>query len=224
MDSTKEIKPPNIYLFYANIMDYFRIIFSAIAFCIAKKCPICFLILYFSSFALDMFDGEVARKYKQTSKLGATLDMVTDRISTAGLLCILGSFYTEYSHVFCLLMMLDVGSHWLQTHSSMLFNPKNDNHKNLKEKFWLLQFYYQNRKFLGLNCIGAEVFLLLLYLSHFYPVLAENPICSGVIYVAGAIYCMKQFISILQILGAADRIKKVDEKEYIEKMKAAKTA
>lgn len=208
---------PNIYLYYANIIDYIRIIFSAYAFCISRKYPIVFIILYFSSFALDMVDGDVARAAGQTSKLGATLDMVTDRISTAGLLCILGSFYLDYAHIFCLLMMLDVGSHWLQTHSSMLFNPKNDNHKNLKEKFALLQFYYKNRNFLGLNCIGAEVFLLSLYFGHFYENLFDNLFFKTFLYISGAIYCLKQFISVLQILGAADRIKKVDENEYIEK-------
>lgn len=216
MDRKPEIKVPNIYLYYANIMDYGRVVVTAIAFCISRKYPFWFLVFYFSSFVLDVFDGNVARACKQVSKLGATLDMVADRISTAGLLCILGAFYIDYSHIFCMLMMLDVGSHWLQTHSSMLFNPKNVNHKSLKEKFWLLGFYYHNRKFMGLNCIGAEVFLLLLYIAHFYQELFTNTPFMITLYVCGAIYSLKQFISILQIFGAADRIKQIDEKEYIE--------
>lgn len=225
MDSKKKsVKVPNIYLYYANIMDYFRVIFSAIAFCISRKCPISFLLLYFFSFVLDLYDGKIARAYNQTSKLGGTLDMVTDRISTAGLLCILGSFYLDQAHIFCLLMMLDVGSHWLQTHSSIYLNPKNINHKDLKEKFWLLEFYYHNRPFMGFNCLGAEVFLLLLYIAHFYQNLLENTFFMLFLYFCGFAYCLKQFISILQVFGAADRIKLVDEKEYLEKQGTNKKA
>jgi len=82
----------------------------------------------------------VARAYGQKSKLGATLDMVTDRISTAGLLCVFSGFYREWSTAFVYLIMLDVGSHWLQTHSAFLVDVKSDNHKNLEEKFWILNF------------------------------------------------------------------------------------
>ena len=94
------------------------------AFYVSKRDPICFIICYFISFILDAFDGMVARAAHQTSKLGATLDMVTDRISTAGLLAVLSGFYPDYSTYFVYLIMLDVGSHWLQTHSGFLVNIK----------------------------------------------------------------------------------------------------
>ena len=77
------VTPTQILCYYANIMDYFRIIAAMYAFYVSKKDPICFIICYFISFILDAFDGMVARAAHQTSKLGATLDMVTDRISTA---------------------------------------------------------------------------------------------------------------------------------------------
>ena len=139
------VTPTQVLCYYANIMDYFRVISAMFAFYISKTQPICFIICYFISFILDAFDGMVARAAKQTSKLGATLDMVTDRISTAGLLAVLSGFYPEYSTCFVYLIMLDVGSHWLQTHSGFLVNVKNDNHKNLGEKFFLLKLYYTNR-------------------------------------------------------------------------------
>jgi CDP-diacylglycerol--inositol 3-phosphatidyltransferase len=46
-------------------------------------------VLYLSSFIGDLFDGMVARKYNQTSTFGGLMDMVTDRCSTTGLLCVL---------------------------------------------------------------------------------------------------------------------------------------
>ena len=216
------VTPTQILCYYANIMDYFRIIAAMYAFYVSKKDPICFIICYFISFILDAFDGMVARAVHQTSKLGATLDMVTDRISTAGLLAVLSGFYPDYSTYFVYLIMLDVGSHWLQTHSGFLVNIKNDNHKNLGEKFFLLRLYYTNRNVLGVVCLGAEVFLLLLYFNHFYPKFLENPFFLGFFYVNFAIYVFKQIISIIQIFGASSRIAVWDAKEATEKLQEKK--
>jgi CDP-diacylglycerol--inositol 3-phosphatidyltransferase len=212
------VTPTQILCYYANIMDYFRVIASMYAFYISKKDPILFVICYFISFILDAFDGMVARAAHQTSKLGATLDMVTDRISTAGLLAVLSGFYQDYSTVFVYLIMLDVGSHWLQTHSGFLVNVKNDNHKNLGEKFFLLKLYYTNRNVLGIVCLGAEVFLLLLYFNHFYPYLMKNIFYLCFFYINFAIYAFKQLISIIQIFGASSRIAEWDAKEATEKL------
>ena len=216
------VTPTQILCYYANIMDYFRIIAAMYAFYVSKKDPICFIICYFISFILDAFDGMVARAAHQTSKLGATLDMVTDRISTAGLLAVLSGFYPDYSTYFVYLIMLDVGSHWLQTHSGFLVNIKNDNHKNLGEKFFLLRLYYTNRNVLGIVCLGAEVFLLLLYFHHFYPKFLEYDIFRYFFYANFAIYVFKQIISIIQIFGASSRIAVWDAKEATEKLEAKK--
>jgi len=158
----KKVTTWDVLLFKANIMDYFRVVSAMYAFYKAKDSPIVFVVCYFISFILDAFDGMVARAYKQTSKLGATLDMVTDRISTAGLLAILSGFYERYSVAFVYLIMLDVGSHWLQTHSGFLVDVKNDNHKNLGEKFYLLKLYYTNR-----NVLVNKIFLQDFYDYHF---------------------------------------------------------
>ena len=214
----KKVTTWDVLLFKANIMDYFRVVSAMYAFYKAKDSPIVFVVCYFISFILDAFDGMVARAYKQTSKLGATLDMVTDRISTAGLLAILSGFYERYSVAFVYLIMLDVGSHWLQTHSGFLVDVKNDNHKNLGEKFYLLKLYYTNRNVLGIVCLGAEVFLLLLYFNHFYTKLMYNPIYLCFFYVNFAIYIFKQIVSIIQIFGASSRRADWDAKVATEKL------
>jgi CDP-diacylglycerol--inositol 3-phosphatidyltransferase len=221
--SEKEINysnAPNIFLYVANIMDYMRLVFCMYAFYYAKTHPWFFLSLYFVAFVLDMFDGMAARALNQKSKLGATLDMVIDRISTSGLLMVLSNFYLDYSHIFIFLMMLDIGSHWLQTHSGFMdSNLKNDNHKNLEEKFWILNFYYKNRFGLGLTCLGAEVFLLLLYYLHFDKNMISNQVFLIALYVNGVIYALKQFISVIQVISASQRIAKFDKKEYLESKK-----
>lgn len=220
MKSSKKkiVTSMDILLYYANIMDYFRVLTSMYAFYIAKVSPLTFVIFYFISFILDAFDGMVARAAGQVSKLGATLDMVTDRISTAGLLAILSGLYPKYSTCFVYLIMLDVGSHWLQTHSGFLVDVKNDNHKNLGEKFFLLKLYYTNKNVLGVVCLGAEVFLLMLYFNHFYPKLMLNPLYLFLFYVNFCIYAFKQIISIIQIFGASGRIGEWDAKVATQKL------
>ena len=212
------VTPTDVLCYYANIMDYFRVVAAMYAFYKAKDSPVVFVICYFISFILDAFDGMAARAAGQTSKLGATLDMVTDRISTAGLLAILSGFYADYSVTFVYLIMLDVGSHWLQTHSGFLVNVKNDNHKNLGEKFFLLKLYYTNRNVLGIVCLGAEVFLLLLYFNHFYPKLMLNQIYRCFFFTNFAIYVFKQIVSIIQIFGASSRIAEWDAKIATDKL------
>lgn len=207
---------PNIFLYIANVMDYMRVGLVVYSFYIAKNNPNLFLILYFLAFVLDMFDGMAARYFNQKSKYGATLDMVIDRISTSGLLMVLSNFYGNYLHFFIFLMMLDIGSHWLQTHSAFM-DPqiKTDNHKNLEEKFWILNFYYKTKLGLGVTCLGAEVFLLLLYILHFQNQLIEQVWFYYSFYICLCIYILKQFISIIQVISASQRIVMFDQKEYL---------
>ncbi len=210
-------KAPNIFLYVANLMDYMRVACCALAFYYSKTHPVFFLSLYFLAFVLDAFDGMAARALDQKSKYGATLDMIIDRISTSGLLMLLSNFYLAYFHYFCFLMMLDIGSHWLQTHSGFMDpNIKNDNHKSLEEKFWILNFYYKNKFGLLFTCLGAEVFLLMLYYLHFDSKLLSNQFFVFNLYLNGAVYALKQIISVIQVISASQRIAKFDQKEYLE--------
>ena len=48
------------------------------------------------------------------------LDMVTDRLSTAGLLAVLGMLYPRSYMVFLAIMFLDIFSHWFQMYSTFI--------------------------------------------------------------------------------------------------------
>lgn len=80
--------------------------------------PVLFLSFYFVGFAADAVDGWVARKLEQTSRLGAVLDMVTDRCSTVGLLAVLCRLAPDRSFLWICLMLLDISSHWFQVYAS----------------------------------------------------------------------------------------------------------
>ena len=60
-----KVTTDDIYKYYANVMDYFRVISAMYAFYIAKTSPVLFTITYFISFILDAFDGMVANAYNQ---------------------------------------------------------------------------------------------------------------------------------------------------------------
>ena len=202
---------PNIFLYYANIVDYLRVVFAVWAFSVSKENFWMFIILYFISFALDGLDGMLARHFDQCSKLGGTLDMVIDRISTAGLLVVCSQLFPNYSHIFIFLIMLDVGSHWLQTHSSLMLNQ---HHKDKKELFFLISFYYK-KYVLMVVCLGAEAFLLLLYSTHFYPELLNIKVFYCLmLYFCFPIYCFKQLISVLQVISSSHTIAEIDLQEW----------
>lgn len=81
-ESTLPIKPrtnENIYLFIPNLIGYTRIILAAASLTYMSTHPKFCTLTYLISCLLDAVDGMAARALGQTSKLGAILDMVTDR-------------------------------------------------------------------------------------------------------------------------------------------------
>lgn len=108
-----------VWLFVPNLIGYARVISGVAAFYYAFNPATfsTFVYLYMISYALDAVDGVAARRLGQASKFGAVLDMVTDRVCTAGLLAVLAHFYVhdECNRTYYIwAMILDVGSHWLQ--------------------------------------------------------------------------------------------------------------
>lgn len=76
------IEGDNIFLFVPNLIGYARIILALLSFYTMPYYPIPTLIFYFVSAFLDVFDGYAARYLNQSTKFGALLDQLTDRIGT----------------------------------------------------------------------------------------------------------------------------------------------
>lgn len=98
---------------------YFRVACIVYAFAAADRHPTSCLLVYFVGFACDELDGRFARMLDQRSRLGAVLDMATDRVATAGLLALLCKFAPAYSLLWALLIVLDVSSHWFQMYATL---------------------------------------------------------------------------------------------------------
>ena len=88
----------NVLLYIPNIIGYLRVVLTLLSITLMIIFPTHWkiaIICYISSFVGDLFDGMAARKFNQCSTFGGLLDMVTDRCSTAGLLCVLSREYED---------------------------------------------------------------------------------------------------------------------------------
>lgn len=151
----------NIYIYVPNLIGYARVVAALYALGVAFVNPYHCIVFYLLGFICDELDGRFARKFNQTSTLGAVLDMVTDRVSTTGLLAILCKVYPQGHLLFLSLLMLDIFSHWFQMYATLLAG--NATHKDTSSRSWWVRTYYQHRLFMGYCCISCEALYLCLY-------------------------------------------------------------
>lgn len=88
----------DVLLYIPNIIGYLRIALTLTSIVLMICSPAYWILAvacYVASFVGDFFDGMAARKYNQCSTFGGLTDMVTDRCSTTGLLCVLSREYSE---------------------------------------------------------------------------------------------------------------------------------
>ena len=159
----------SVYFFIPNLIGYVRILLCVVAFAVATDHYFIFYACYAFSQILDQWDGWAARKYGQSSRFGAVLDMVTDRCSTACLQCILigTNFYPNMLNAVMFLIALDISSHYARLYATLAVGEKS--HKDVSaDTFLPLRIYYGNRYVLYILCFGNESFFLLSYLRRFW--------------------------------------------------------
>mmetsp|Transcript_29124 Transcript_29124/g.45645 ORF Transcript_29124/g.45645 Transcript_29124/m.45645 type:complete len:219 (+) Transcript_29124:265-921(+) len=202
----------NVYLFIPNLIGYVRVLTGLIAFYQTDKWEI-FFTFYFISYFLDCIDGLAARKFKQATRFGQMLDMVTDRCCTA---CLLGLLAHLYSHKPAIafacytLLSLDLASHYCHLYSQLLVGAAS--HKKLAEtENWLLRLYYHNTAVLFTLCLFNETCFVMSYLLYF----ASDPTSSAAwtytpayfVFVVSAPFCLiKQYLNVLQFVSACGKI------------------
>ncbi|KAM4698474.1 CDP-diacylglycerol--inositol 3-phosphatidyltransferase [Rhinophrynus dorsalis] len=213
----------NIFLFVPNLIGYARIVFAFVAFYFMPTSPLVASTFYLLSGLLDAFDGHAARMLNQGTKFGAMLDMLTDRCATMCLLVNLSLLYPSYTLLFQLSMSLDIASHWLHLHSSILKGSESHKTINLSGNP-VLRLYYTSRPVLFLMCAGNELFYCMLYLLHFTegPSVGLGPIGAvGLFRVTLWICCpislVKSLISLLHLVTASTTIASLDCAERSKK-------
>ncbi|PAA78220.1 hypothetical protein BOX15_Mlig004693g1 [Macrostomum lignano] len=81
----------NIYLYVPNLIDYARLLFLLAGLLLLPLSEAAFPLCYVASSLLDLVDGWAARRLKQTSSLGAWLDVICDNLGRACLWHLSGS-------------------------------------------------------------------------------------------------------------------------------------
>ncbi|KAI8955176.1 CDP-diacylglycerol-inositol 3-phosphatidyltransferase-like protein PIS [Xylaria longipes] len=158
----------NIFLFWPNLIGYFRIVLAIASLYYMPLHPRTCSLLYSISCLLDALDGYAARYFNQSTRFGAVLDMVTDRCTTSCLLVFLSSAFPRWAIVFQGLISLDFASHYIHMYATLAMGGSAESHKNVdKSRSWLLNLYYTNRTVLFITCALNELFFIALYLLSF---------------------------------------------------------
>ncbi|KAK9806931.1 hypothetical protein WJX72_007882 [[Myrmecia] bisecta] len=228
----------NVYIYVPNLIGYTRVATSMLAFALAPSRPLACVAAYFLGFVADELDGRYARKLGQTSTLGVVLDMVTDRLSTAGLLSILCMQYAPdkaqarcaaasnsstllrllclaadwWYMAFLTLLILDIFSHWFQMYSTLVDGK--ETHKDITSQSAVVRFYYSNRIFMGFCCVSCEVLYLTVYLLSWTHTPAMQPYAAVLRLVAlGALpgVLVKQITNYVQLTGAMQALVHYDQ-------------
>ncbi|XP_074414287.1 CDP-diacylglycerol--inositol 3-phosphatidyltransferase-like [Zonotrichia albicollis] len=210
----------SVFLFVPNLIGYARILLAAISFWLMPTRPGPAAACYGLAGLLDAVDGHAARMLGQGSRLGAMLDMLTDRLSSLCLLLNLALLYPHWAGLFQLSMALDVASHWLHMHCSTLQGASS--HKNVGgEGHPLLRRYYQSRPLLFLLCAGNEGFHCCLYLLYWGEGPAPLPGWPGLfrllLWLSAPLAALKSFLNLLQLGGALRGVATLDAAERARK-------
>jgi len=152
----------SVWLYTPNLIGYFRIL-SLLCCILFSRDTESFFVCYGVSYLLDAVDGPLARALGELSQFGAVLDMVTDRVSTALLLCLLAhdsASHNEYNFtvLWHFLLLLDIGAHWVQMYSALLSGATS--HKSLQDEPFLLTWYYRRHNLFWV-CLLSETHLVM---------------------------------------------------------------
>ncbi|EFQ33391.1 CDP-alcohol phosphatidyltransferase [Colletotrichum graminicola] len=171
----------NIFLFWPNIIGYFRIVLAIASLYYMPLHPRTCSLLYSVSCLLDALDGYAARAFEQSTRFGAVLDMVTDRCTTSCLLVFLSCAFPRWTIVFQMLLSLDFSSHYIHMYATLSMAGSDSSHKNIDEsRSKILHLYYTNKTVLFVFCALNELFFIALYLLSFSSPLLSPSLLSSV--------------------------------------------
>jgi CDP-diacylglycerol--inositol 3-phosphatidyltransferase len=201
-------KQTSVFLYVPNLIGYIRVCCTLYAVWSSFTCWQGFVISYTVGAVLDIADGYAARHWKQESRFGAVLDMVTDRVSTNMLYIVLAILYREYFFWICCLAGLDYASHWFHMYASAIDNGSH--HKSIGgHRNWLLRKYYTIKPFMLACCVSQEAFLLAAYVVKNVAPSVVGDIALYVLWASVPFGALKQIINIIQLGDSSLEIVKI---------------
>eukprot|EP01006_Ploeotia_vitrea_P067447 TRINITY_DN97292_c0_g1_i1.p1 TRINITY_DN97292_c0_g1~~TRINITY_DN97292_c0_g1_i1.p1 ORF type:complete len:213 (+),score=94.49 TRINITY_DN97292_c0_g1_i1:46-684(+) len=199
-----------VFFYIPNLIGYARIVFAVLSVQKAFVDWQASVFFYFLSQGMDAIDGVAARHFNQSSRFGAVLDMLCDRMTSVALLVVLAIMYTEWWGTFTALIVLDLVAHWLQMYSALSRNQST--HKGSLNP--IIRFYYSFPT-LFLTCSGDQFFFMGLYMLRHsegmlvsVPMLAAEPIGAIrlLVYVCFPISLFKQLTNVIQMFQSMSEI------------------
>lgn len=146
--------------------------------------------------------------------------MVTDRSTTAGLICYLATIYPQFMLFFQILLGLDLSSHYMHMYASLSSGAVS--HKSVDSRQnWLMRAYYGYQSVLFLVCAGNELFFLGLYMVHYYPdeqvwvkvgsvTMRTWDLFTAVV---APVFLFKQFMNVVQLVGASKSLASLEKRK-----------
>ena len=145
------------------------------------------------------------------SRLGAVLDMVTDRAGTTILITGLAILYPTFAPLWCLVTFVDICSHWSHMYNSLLQGEQS--HKECTSP--ILRWYY-SRWVLFTLCLANEATFVMWYIrawAYTEPydwIVAAAPalgwLLDALLLVATPLCVVKNLINIVQWIEAAQHL------------------
>lgn len=202
----------NVFLFVPNLIGYARILLLGSSFYFMLNNYSLAILLYLLSALLDAFDGLAARLFIQSSVFGSILDMLTDRVSTMGILMTLGHLYVDYFFVFQMLLVIDIVSHWVHFFSASL-QGKVSHKISDRQTNPLMRLYYESKLVLTTVCAIEQIFycsLLVYYHEQDNAELATYLLWP--IIIGAPVIMFKNYINLLQTIGACRSLGAIDSR------------
>ncbi|XP_063979868.1 CDP-diacylglycerol--inositol 3-phosphatidyltransferase [Diachasmimorpha longicaudata] len=212
----------NVFLFVPNLIGFARVVLAIISFYYMPTHHVIAIWCYVTSALLDAVDGHAARYFNQSTRFGAMLDQLTDRVGTMCLLVNLSMFYPTYAFWFQLSMAIDISCHWLYLHTTILQGKTSHKFIDMSGNP-IMRIYYTNKLVLFIMCAGNEAFYAALYLLHFTegPTLLGMSLFRAVMYISAPIAIIKTAISVIHGYVASLNLSIIDvkEREILQKTK-----
>jgi CDP-diacylglycerol--inositol 3-phosphatidyltransferase len=195
--------------YWPNLIGYGRIVFAYLAFSVCFSDFQLAVIYYLVSQGLDAVDGTVARALGQSSKFGAVLDMLTDRMTTGVLYVVLALLYREQWGFYAFLLVLDITSHWMQMYSTL--TRGNQSHKDNTN--FLLNFYYKFPYALLFFCVGDQLWIVAQYAMHFTAAQggAAHERLQLISTCSFPVFLFKQLMNVVQLYDSIDSLNEFDK-------------
>lgn len=153
------------------------------------------------------------------------MDMLTDRLSTLGLLYVLSGDYQQqdlefgfplFRLTFLALISLDIASHWSQMFSTAILGAHHKGDDANTGRNFIVRLYYGNYFFFGYLCVATEILYIVAYTFQFTEGMSCHQLLKAIVYVAFPGCFLKQLVNVIQLFSACYAVAQKDAKSKIK--------